>query len=89
MERSRYTLDDVVFLIGCLRVKLESIERAGETRLSQEYLRSKDVAELLGVSEVTVRNYIKAGKLTAYKPGAHYIITAASVRTFLESCRVK
>lgn len=94
METARYTIEDMARLNAMLRLEfLEElkrfIEEAQGAKLTQEYMRPQDVAELLGVSTATIRNYIKAGKLTAYKPGAHYLIPASSVRAFLEAHKVE
>ena len=48
----------------------------------------EEVADYLRVSEKTVRNYLRAGKLKAYRIGNRYNITAESVKSFVESTKV-
>jgi excisionase family DNA binding protein len=43
-----------------------------------------EVAGLMGVSERTVRRWIKSGKLKAYKPGRDYRIPESAVRELVE-----
>lgn len=43
----------------------------------------QEAAELLGRSEVTVRRYVKTGKLASKKLGGKYIIPAAELRKYL------
>jgi excisionase family DNA binding protein len=45
----------------------------------------QDVADSLGVTTRTVRNYIKDGDLPAIKPGREYIITRSDLAEFLGS----
>ena len=47
-----------------------------------------EVAGLMGVSERTVRRWIKAGRLKAYKPGRDYRIPEAGIRTFIEESEI-
>lgn len=47
-----------------------------------------EVAGLLGVSERTVRRWIKAGNLRAYKPGRDYRIPERAVRELVEGSEV-
>jgi excisionase family DNA binding protein len=47
-----------------------------------------EVAGLMGVSERTVRRWIKAGRLKAYKPGRDYRIPEAGLRTFIEESEI-
>jgi excisionase family DNA binding protein len=47
-----------------------------------------EVAGLMGVSERTVRRWIKAGKLRAYKPGRDYRIPESAVRVFVEESEI-
>jgi excisionase family DNA binding protein len=46
------------------------------------------VAGTLGVSERTVRRWIKSGKLRAYKPGRDYRIPESAVRTLVEESEI-
>ena len=43
-----------------------------------------EVAGVMGVSERTVRRWIKSGKLRAYKPGRDYRIPESALRAFVE-----
>ena len=88
MERAHYSNDDIVRLILEVFARFDRIERARDFDACQEYLRVPDVAELLGVSEPTVRAFIRDGKLIASKPGAHYLIPKSSIGRLLESYRV-
>ncbi len=47
-----------------------------------------EVAGLMGVSERTVRRWIKAGRLRAYKPGRDYRIPESSLRAFIEESEI-
>jgi excisionase family DNA binding protein len=47
-----------------------------------------EVAGLMGVSERTVRRWIKAGRLKAYKPGRDYRIPEAGLRAFIEESEI-
>ena len=48
----------------------------------------EEVADYLRVSEKTVRNYLRSGKLKAYRIGNRYNITSESVKSFVESTKV-
>src|SRR5215204_2689195 len=47
-----------------------------------------EVAGLMGVSERTVRRWIKSGKLRAYKPGRDYRIPESALRQFVEQSEI-
>ncbi len=47
-----------------------------------------EVAGLMGVSERTVRRWIKGGRLKAYKPGRDYRIPEAGLRAFIEESEI-
>jgi excisionase family DNA binding protein len=47
-----------------------------------------EVAGLMGVSERTVRRWIKSGRLKAYKPGRDYRIPEAALWEFIEESEV-
>jgi excisionase family DNA binding protein len=47
-----------------------------------------EVAGLMGVSERTVRRWIKSGRLKAYKPGRDYRIPESGLRTFIEESEI-
>jgi excisionase family DNA binding protein len=55
----------------------------------EEQTRSlSEVAGLMGVSERTVRRWIKSGRLKAYKPGRDYRIPESGLREFIEESEV-
>jgi excisionase family DNA binding protein len=56
--------------------------------MEERNLSLSEVAGLLGVSERTVRRWIKAGNLRAYKPGRDYRIPASAVRELVEGSEV-
>lgn len=47
-----------------------------------------EVAGVMGVSERTVRRWIKSGTLKAYKPGRDYRIPESGLREFIEESEV-
>src|SRR5688572_27487240 len=56
--------------------------------MDDRHLTLSDVAGLMGVSERTVRRWIKSGMLKAYKPGRDYRIPESSVRAFVEDSEI-
>jgi excisionase family DNA binding protein len=48
-----------------------------------------EVAGAMGVSERTVRRWIKSGRLKAYKPGRDYHIPEAALRQFIDESEVR
>jgi excisionase family DNA binding protein len=56
--------------------------------MEDRHLSLTEVAGLMGVSERTVRRWIKSGKLRAYKPGRDYRIPESAVREFVEESEV-
>jgi excisionase family DNA binding protein len=55
----------------------------------EEQTRSlSEVAGLMGVSERTVRRWIKSGRLKAYKPGRDYRIPESGLRAFIEESEI-
>jgi excisionase family DNA binding protein len=54
----------------------------------EQFLSLEDVASRLQVSDQTVRRWIKAGKLAAYKPGLEYRIKASDLEEFLKTREV-
>ncbi|MBN1191299.1 MAG: helix-turn-helix domain-containing protein [Dehalococcoidales bacterium] len=51
----------------------------------EKHITVKDIAEYCMVSGITVRRWIKDGKLSAMKlPSGHYRISVAGFREFLE-----
>jgi excisionase family DNA binding protein len=55
--------------------------------VSKQYFTVEDIAEQLGVSVDTVRNWIKQGKLEAYKVGRDYRISREQFEKFMEERR--
>lgn len=56
--------------------------------MEEQHLSLSDVARVMGVSERTVRRWIQAGKLRAYKPGRDYRISETALREFIEESEV-
>jgi excisionase family DNA binding protein len=56
--------------------------------MEDRQLALSEVAGLMGVSERTVRRWIKSGKLRAYKPGRDYRIPESAVREFVEDSEI-
>lgn len=44
----------------------------------------QEAAQMLGLSAVTIRNYIKAGRLKATKAGVSWLITEKNLQNFIE-----
>ena len=51
----------------------------------EERLSLREAADALGISEVTARRWVKAGKLKAYQPGRKYLIPREAVDDLLDS----
>jgi excisionase family DNA binding protein len=56
--------------------------------MEDRQLSLSEVAGLMGVSERTVRRWIKSGKLRAYKPGRDYRIPESAFREFVEESEI-
>ncbi len=54
----------------------------------EQFLSLEDVAGRLQVSDQTVRRWVKAGKLAAYKPGLEYRIKGGDLEEFLKTREV-
>ena len=54
----------------------------------EQFLSLEDVANRLQVSDQTVRRWVKAGKLAAYKPGLEYRIKGSDLEEFLKTREV-
>jgi excisionase family DNA binding protein len=52
------------------------------------YLSPKDVAELTGLSEKTIRRAYESGELAAFKPGGRVLIRADDVNVWIERHRI-
>ncbi len=52
--------------------------------MEDRHLSLSEVAEIMEVTERTVRRWIKAGRLKAYKPGRDYRIPESAVKDFIE-----
>ncbi len=57
--------------------------------MSKQYLTVEDIAGLLGVSVDTVRNWIKQGRLEAYKVGRDYRISNEQFEKFMQERRTR
>jgi excisionase family DNA binding protein len=57
--------------------------------MEDRHLSLSEVAGLLGVSERSVRRWIKAGELRAYKPGRDFRIPESGLRAFMEEREVR
>src|SRR5215204_6550846 len=56
--------------------------------MENRQLSLSEVAGLMGVSERTVRRWIKSGKLRAYKPGRDYRIPESAFAQFIEESEI-
>src|SRR5918997_4309297 len=56
--------------------------------MEDRHLALSEVAGLMGVSERTVRRWIKSGRLKAYKPGRDYRIPETALRRFIEESEI-
>ena len=55
---------------------------------TERYLSLQEVGDELGVSDQTVRRWVKAGELAAYKPGKEYRIKGSALEEFLQTREV-
>ncbi len=55
--------------------------------MSSRFMTVEEIAKDLGVTEETVRGYIRARKLTAYRVGRDYKIRPEDYQKFLEEHR--
>jgi len=55
---------------------------------AERYLSLQEVGDELGVSDQTVRRWVKSGELAAYKPGKEYRIRGSALEEFLASREV-
>jgi excisionase family DNA binding protein len=56
---------------------------------AERYLSLQEVGDELGVSDQTVRRWVKAGELAAYKPGKEYRIKGSALEEFLKTREVR
>lgn len=56
--------------------------------MEDRHLSLSEVAGSMGVSERTVRRWIKAGRLKAYKPGRDYRIPESALQKFMEESEI-
>jgi excisionase family DNA binding protein len=57
--------------------------------VARKYMAAQDVADELGVDVQTVRRWIHAGRLRAFKPGKEYRIRETDLEKFLASREVQ
>src|SRR5215204_3643526 len=62
-----------------------SRQKEGRVLKDEERLSLREAADALGVSEVTARRWVKAGKLKAYQPGRKYLVPRGAIDELLES----
>jgi excisionase family DNA binding protein len=55
---------------------------------AERYVSLQEVGDELGVSDQTVRRWVKAGELAAYKPGKEYRIKGSDLEEFLKTREV-
>jgi len=55
---------------------------------NEEFLDMQELSKLLGVSGLTLRRYIKAGKLQASKIGVRWFVTGSALKKFVERSEV-
>jgi excisionase family DNA binding protein len=56
--------------------------------MTEVFLSLQDVADELGISVQTIRKWVKAGELAAYKPGKEYRIKSGDLEEFLKTREV-
>lgn len=52
--------------------------------IRQEYFYIKEVSQMTGISEDTIRRHIKAGILIASQPGKYYRISQSDLTNYIE-----
>jgi excisionase family DNA binding protein len=57
--------------------------------MQAEFISLQDVGDALGVDVQTVRRWIKAGRLRAFKPGKEYRVRKADLEEFLRTRQVR
>jgi excisionase family DNA binding protein len=60
-----------------------------EVRVTSKFLAPQEVADGLGVDVQTVRRWIHAGRLRAFKPGKEYRIRESDLEEFLQAREVR
>ncbi len=63
--------------------------KKGEKAVSKPYYTVEDIAKELEVSVDTVRNWIKAGRLEAFKVGRDYRISREQFQRFMDERRTR
>ena len=58
--------------------------RATEQKAEEKWVNLADVAEHLSVSQDTIRNWLKSGKIPTYKAGKQYKFRLAEIDKLLE-----
>lgn len=58
--------------------------RAAEQKAEEKWVNLADVAEHLSVSQDTIRNWLKSGKIPTYKAGKQYKFRLSEIDKMLE-----
>ena len=49
------------------------------------YYNLKDISDKMGIGVLTLRKYVRIGKLKAHKAGRKYLVTGQEVKRYLDS----
>ena len=61
-----------------------------EIKIDEEvYYTVKDLVNLLSLTELTIRNYLREGKLRGYKGGKFWYVSKQNLKLFLEGNKIK
>ena len=60
-----------------------------EVILNEKFYTIPEVADVLSITELTVKNYVQAGRLKATQVGRRYLITEESVKACLTDGTLK
>ncbi|MUT68500.1 helix-turn-helix domain-containing protein [Paenibacillus sp. NEAU-GSW1] len=82
MKNYNYALEAELGLAPKLEDKYKSIP-------DEMTLTSDQVAELIGMSPVSVRRWCHNGKLPAYQFGRKYVITGEALKSFMQKSKIR